>query len=485
MRFCLSRGSSLKPTCVATLIVVCAPWASASSHREAPFIAEHPRVDATDFYLFNSYEPGREEFVTVVANYQPLQDPYGGPNYFRMDPQARYEIHLDNDGDGIEDLTFRFKFNNRLRGLSLNVGAPGEQKQVPVPLTNIGGITALDDSNLNVVERVSVELLRGPVDNPTSVQPLIFGGTGTVWFPKPTDNIGAKSFGDYESYANSFIHDLMIPGETTGRLFVGQRQDPFVVNLGETFDLINLDPLGAPDAKENSLADKNVTSLILELPKSLVQGRGAGIVGGWTTASLPQTRKLDPEPDFYNPETSTPGGPFVQVSRLGMPLVNEVVIGLPDKNRFNSSRPADDAQFLDYVTHPVLPELIEALFGVAAPNAFPRADLIQVFLTGIPNLNENGSTAEMLRLNLGIPAVPREGQSNLGVLAGDLAGFPNGRRPGDDVVDAALRVVMGVLLSDAEAPAGQLPYTDGATVNAVDFADTFPYLNTPLGGSPQ
>lgn len=469
----------------AALLLPLVPLASASSHREAPFISELPRVDATDFYLFNSYEEGREDFVTVVANYQPLQDPYGGPNYFRMDPQARYDLHLDNDGDGVEDLTFRFRFVNRLRNLALPVGAPGQEKVVPVPLTNIGGITAADASNLNVVEQFSVELISGPVSNPLSVQQLFDAANNSPWFPKPTDNIGKKSFADYQSYADSHIHDVLLPGATPGRVFVGQRQDPFVVNLGETFDLINLDPVGAPDAKENSLKGKNVTSLILELPKSLVQGNGVGIVGGWTTASLPRTRVLNADPGFYDAETSPAQSPLAQVSRLGMPLVNEVVIGLPDKNRFNASVPADDAQFLDYVTHPTLPELIEALFGVTAPNAFPRADLIQVFLTGIPGLNENGSTAEMLRLNMGIAAVPRDQQLNLGVLAGDLAGFPNGRRPGDDVVDAALRVVMGVLLPDVDAPSGQLPYTDGATVNATDFQDKFPYLNTPFGGSPQ
>jgi hypothetical protein len=263
---------------------------------------------------------------------------------------------------------------------------------------------------------------------------------------------------------------------------VGQRQDPFVVNLGETFDLFNLDPLGPPDAKQSSLAYKNITSLILEIPKSFLRD-SSPVIGGWTTAALPEITQLPANPTYTQPEIVTP--PTRQVSRLGMPLVNEVVIGLKDKNLFNSSKPKDDAQFLDYVTNPTLPELIQALFPVTAPNLFPRTDLIQVFLTGIPGLNDNGATSEMLRLNMDIPPVKAASQQNLGVLAGDNAGFPNGRRPGDDVVDAALRVVMGVLLDPAVAPSGQLPYTDGATVKATDFQKVFPYLNTPIAGSPQ
>jgi hypothetical protein len=207
------------------------------------------------------------------------------------------------------------------------------------------------------------------------------------------------------------------------------------------------------------------------------------VVGGWTSASLPKVRQLSAQPTYAEPEQTSPE--LQQVSRLGMPLVNEVVIGLPDKDRFNASHPRDDAQFADYVTHPTLPALLEALFGVSAPTLFPRSDLIQVFLTGVPGLNQNGSVAEMLRLNLDTPATRRSLQKNLGVLAGDNGGFPNGRRPGDDVVDAALRVVMGVLLDASVAPSGQLPYTDGATVSAMDFSAAFPYLLDPLPGSPQ
>jgi len=174
----------------------------------------------------------------------------------------------------------------------------------------------------------------------------------------------------------------------------------------------------------------------------------------------------------------------VQVSRLSAPLVNELVIGLKDKDLFNSSHPTGDGQFLTYVTNPTLPELLEILFGVTAPNLFPRTDLVAAFLTGLPGLNENGSVGEMLRLNTAIPAVPAASQSRLGALGGDLAGFPNGRRPGDDVVDIELRVAMGALLSPTDAPSGQLPYTDGAFLDASAFDGSFPFLRDPLPGSP-
>ena len=267
------------------------------------------------------------------------------------------------------------------------------------------------------------------------------------------------------------MYNVNIPGcATPGRLFVGQRKDPFVVNLGETFDLINLsNPLGPVDGEKDSLVDKNVTALILEVPKACLTNTSP-IIGAWTTASHFQ------------------GTNIVQVSRLGQPLVNEVVIGLKDKDTFNSSEPKDDAQFANYVTNPTLPALIQILFGgagVVAPTNFPRTDLITVFLTGVPGLNKTTpALAEVLRLNTSTPTLPAASQNQLGVIGGDVAGFPNGRRPGDDVVDIALRAVMGVLLSTNDAPSGQLPFTDGALVRANMFQSVFPYINPPLAGSP-
>jgi len=448
-----------------------------SSHREAPAITESPKVDATDFYMFTSYEPGRSDYVTLVANYIPLQDPYGGPNYFTMDPQARYEIRIDNNGDAQSDITFRFQFTNTLRDIALPIGPAGNQKTVSVPLRNVAPITAANDGGLNEVESYTVDLVQNGV-----ATRLADATSGETSFRKPYDNIGSKTFPDYASYAAAHVYTLALPGGETARMFVGQRKDPFVVNLGETFDLVNFNPLGPVNGRADTLADANVTSLILEVPKSFLVRAGQPVIGGWTTASLPKNRRLKGLPTFAAPTLEF--GEFVQVSRLSSPLVNELVIGLKDKDRFNASRPQDDAQFADYVTNPTLPALLEALFGVTAPTLFPRADLVQVFVTGVPGLNENGAFGEMIRLNTQIAPTPMALQSNLGVLGGDLAGYPNGRRPGDDVVDMSLRVVMGALLDPSVAPAGQLAYTDGAYVDATYFDDAFPYLRTPLSGAP-
>lgn len=451
----------------------------ASSHREAPLITHTPKLDCADFYIFNSYESGRSDYVTLIANYVPLQDAYGGPNYFTLDSNALYEIHIDNNADSVEDLTFQFKFSNNAKNIPLPIGPEGNRRMNAVPVIAVGQIGAGNTAALNVVENYTVNLIRGP-RRTGAAQPVTNAKDNSPTFTKPVDNIGNKTIPDYEAYANSYMYEVNIPGcAIPGRVFVGQRKDPFVVNLGETFDLINIStsPLGPPDANRDSLYYKNVTSIILEVPKAcLVSGPDKPIVGAWSTCSIP---------------TGIAGivlGPLQQVSRLGMPLVNEVVIGLKDKDKFNASEPKDDlANFVDYVTHPTLPAIIELLYGFAgvkAPTAFPRADLVAAFATGVAGLNANGSVSEMVRLNTSIPAKPAAQQLPLAVLAGDTAGFPNGRRPGDDVVDIALRVAMGVLLPEKDAPSGKLPFTDGAYIDAKMFLDKFPYINGPLRGSP-
>jgi hypothetical protein len=470
--------------------------AHASSHREAPAITEMPKVDGTDFYMFMSYEAGRADYVTLIANYVPLQDAYGGPNYFSMDPEALYEIHLDNNGDAREDLTFQFRFRNELRDTRLTVGG----KQVGIPLINSGAIGAGNTAALNVVESYTVDVVRGHRRSGRHAR-LSNADTGAEVFAKPVDNIGAKSIPDYASYAASHVYNVTIPGcGIPGKLFVGQRKEPFVVNLGEIFDLINTNPLGPVNGEANTIADKNITSLELEVHKSCLTSANEPVIGAWTSASLRQARLLRVLPDFAQP--SKEGGAWTQVSRLGMPLVNEVVIGLKDKNRFNASKPQDDGQFADYVTNPTFPALIELLFPSApAPTNFPRGDLVAAFLTGVHGINQPAGVkpSEMLRLNTAIAPVPKGAQHNLGVLGLDVAGFPNGRRPGDDVVDIELRVAMGVLCTldlpalnipgqfgcvAAQAPAGSAPVTDGAYVSDADFDATFPYLKTPLPGSP-
>ncbi len=467
-----------KSSALVALAATVGATALASSHREAPLITATPKIDASDFYLFNSYETGRSNHVTVVANYLPLQDAYGGPNYFQLDTNALYEIHVDNSGDGIEDLTFQFRFQNTPRAFALPVGPEGNRRTNSVPVLAVGPITAADQSALLVDQTYTVSLIQGPRRSGTAT-PLMHSG-GAV-FTKPQDNVGEKTFPDYDAYAAAYVYEIALPGTTNkAKLFVGQKKDPFVVNLGETFDLVNIStsPLGPVDANKDSLRYKNVTALILELPKDFLRGSGekGGIIGAWTTASVVRD------------------GATNQFSRLGMPLVNEVVIGVKDKDKFNASEPKDDlANFADYVTHPTLPAIIELLYGSAgavAPTLFPRTDLVAAFVTGVDGLNANGAAAEMVRLNMDIPAVASGAQNNLGVIAGDNAGFPNGRRPGDDVVDIALRVAMGKLIklglfgTPEQAPAGDAPFTDGATVNASMFLDRFPYLNPPIPGSP-
>jgi hypothetical protein len=475
----------------------------ASSHREAPAITKTPKVDGTDFYMFRSYQPGREHYVTLIANYLPLQDVYGGPNFFQLDDDALYDIHIDNDGDANEDLTFQFRFENLVRNLSLEIG----DKTVAIPLINGGrvGPDPGDNGALNVVERYSLTMIRG--DRRSGRRFAVNNAsTGERLFMKPVDRIGDKTARDdrnplesvppndsYNTYADRHVFDIDIPGcDGGGRVFAGQRREGFVVNLAETFDLINLNPVGPPDGETNDLARKNITSLALEIPVSCLTSGNEPVIGAWTTASIRKPGdkgKSDPRKDF------------IQVSRLGHPLVNEVVIGYKDKNRFNLSEPRHDAQFATYVTNPTLPALIQGLFNVQAP-ALPRMDLVQVFLTGVPGVTEPAhvTASEMLRLNTSIAPTAAANQSPLGVLGGDLAGFPNGRRPGDDVVDISLRAVMGVLLPESQAPAGKLPYTDGAFINATVayspdgtvtndprlqlFRPAFPYLEVPLSGSP-
>jgi Domain of unknown function (DUF4331) len=454
-----------------------------SSHREAPGITKSPKVDGTDFYMFRSYEAGRSDYITLLANYVPLQDVYGGPNFFTMDPDALYEIHVDNDGDAREDITFQFRFNNTYKNLTVPVG----DQNVAVPLINIGGIGPgrTDTQNLNVIETYSVSVVRGDHWRGHRL-PITNAATGSPTFRKPVDRIGDKSLADYAQYANNHIYDVTIPGCGAGRLFVGQRREGFVVNLAEAFDLINLNPVGPVDGEANVLADKNITTLALEVPTSCLVSGNDPVIGGWTTASV-----KDKDWDWDKSR-------FDQVSRLGSPLVNELVIGIKDKDHFNGSEPKNDSQFATYVTNPTLPVLIQALFTVPAPDT-PRSDLVQAFLTGVPMLNQpqKVTPAEMLRLNTSIAPVSPESQNPLGVIGGDFAGFPNGRRPGDDVVDVALRAVEGILLPSHPALIEGL--TDGAFVNATIayspdgtisgdsafrlFRDTFPYLQTPLSGS--
>ena len=514
--------------------------AGAASHREAPGIAGMPRVDGTDFYMFNSYEPGRGQFVTLIANYIPIQAPYGGPNYFTMDNDAIYEIHIDKDGDAVEDLTLQFDFSTKLlngTGFELAIGPVGNTVDVAIPLRNYGGIVNKGDATISEAEFYTVTAIDG--DRRSGKRTKVKGPNADGTFTKPIDNIGNKSIPDYPAYANQHIYKLKLACGT-GKVFVGQRAEAFAVNLGAVFDLVNLVPIQGLDnplwpqynvgagafpggimqdrANDDLVGKANVTSIAVELPRSCLTNKGNGVIGGWTTASLPQAQLRDPLPS-YN-VTSVTGDAYVQVSRLGAPLVNEVVIGLKDKDLFNAVEPTQDGAVATYVTNPTFPALLDILFRDAvgsdtniAPSNFPRNDLVTAFLTGFPGVNQQSiiTASEMLRLNTAIPATLAENQNTFGVVAEDLAGFPNGRRPGDDTVDIALRVVMGALCKDLplgaelgvagavedtpsdfvnlglcdpdDAPVGAAAFTDGAPFNASELRTSFPYLTAPLPGA--
>jgi hypothetical protein len=483
----------------------------ASSHREAPFITTVPKVDGTDFYMFRSYETGRADYVTLLANYQPLQAPYGGPNYFKMDPNALYEIHVDNNGDAREDITFQFRFQNKFNAIKLPIG----DKNVAIALTQAGQVTAPNSPALNVNEMFTVDVVRG--DRRSGQRASVTNAAGgSKTFDKPVDNIGTKTIPDYAAYADRHIYNVNIPGcSMPGKVFVGQRKEPFAVNLGTIFDLVNApvslitDPTQI-NAAPNIIDDANITTLALEVHKSCLTQGNEPVIGGWTTASLRQAQLLDPTPRSGHQTTALVGGAWTQVSRLSMPLVNEVVIGLPDKDRFNGSKPKDDGQFADYVTNPTFPALLEIALNLpgTAPRNLPRTDLVTTFLTGIPGLNKpaNVVPSEMLRLNTSIAPVPFTQQNRLGVvgniLAGgsDFAGYPNGRRPKDDVVDISLVAVMGGLCvangdnnalglgADCKPAAVPLGTTAFKLHDAVDQAQIpllskFPYLFTPTPGA--
>jgi len=349
------------------------------------------------------------------------------------------------------------------------------------------------------VEYYQLGVIPGTRDNYANIRQVLNQDTGATRFRKPFDNAGPKSIPYYDAYSSQFIYNISIPQcSKPGKVFVGQRRDPFAVNLGGIFDLIDFVPIAGPafpggiisSRRNNELKRKAVTEISLEVPISCFAGK-SGIIGAWTAV-----RTLSHD----NNDNHIPGD---QTNRLGNPLVNELVIGLPDKDRFNTQQPKDDVQFADYVTNPTLPVLVNALFLGAVnkvtglnlthlnPTNYPRTDLVAAALTGFPGVNQpaNVVPGDMLRLNTQTPVTPRLQQKSLGIIGGDNAGYPNGRRPGDDVVDILLRVMMGRLCHPPfsafnycrpqDAPVGLQPITDGAPQNARKFSDKFPYLNSP------
>ena len=432
----------------------------ASSHREAPLISQDPLADNTDVYAFVS--PQRPDRVVLISNFIPLQFPSSGPNFWRFDDSVLYEIMVDNTGDAVEDVTYQFRFTTQTRNPDTF-------------LYNTGVVTSFDDSDLNVRQFYSLTRVLGPRRT----------GSATVLaenVPVLPAYVGTTSMPNYGLLGNGV--NFIAPYDI--RVFAGPRDEGFYVDLGATFDLLQERSLvpgrGGPI---DSLAGFNVHSLALEIPIAQLTRTGArpggqndpnATVGVWSTASRPAVT------------TRTPGGQintggFVQVSRLGNPLVNEVVIPLSTKDAFNSLEPTGDGAALGFVTNPILPPLLTALFGVQTPPT-PRNDLVTIFLTGIPGLNQIGTNprpSEMLRLNTAIPS--SRNPHRLGVLAGDFAGFPNGRRVGDDVVDIALQAMAGAtpLTPNFVRPPNNR-IGDGVERNDVEYMAEFPFLALPHAG---
>ena len=395
--------------------------------------------------------------VTFVGNWVPLIEPNSGPNFVSFDDDVTYYINIDNVGDARKHIRYEFSFTTtRQTGATF--------------LYNVGQVTSLGDPDLNV--RQTYTLTRIDVVGGVE-QPTVLG----VGLPVAPWNVGPASMPDYAALAQQAVQPL--PGG--GKVFVGPRDDPFFVDLASRFDLLTIrKPPGNRGKGVDGVGGYNVMSIVLQVPQDRLTRDGAApnatannhIIGIWDTAERRMTRTLSAD------GTVTHSGPKVQVSRLGMPLVNEVVIPLQDKDKFNGSEPVNDlANFAGYVVDPELARLLNLLYGITIPPA-PRADIVAVFATGVAGLNQPASVTpgEMLRLNMTIP--PAGEPKRLGVLAGDVAGFPNGRRLADDVVDIELRVVAGVLVAGFDiAPNNQLG--DGIDTNDRPFLPYFPYVAPP------
>ena len=436
--------------------------AGASSHREAPLISDDPTADSTDLYAFVS--PDAADTVTIVANYIPFEDPAGGPNYYKLDPTASYEIKVDNNGDGEEDVTYEFRFKT-------TVGNPNTF------LYNTGPVTSATDPDLNVKQTYTVTRITGKGKG----RKTVLGSD----IPVTPANVGPRSNPSYDAYDG--VKDL---GDGR-KVFVGPRDDPFFVDLGSIFDLGGLRPFNpfhliplAAAAGVDGVRNYNVHTLALQVPKTdLVKAPNVdGTIGIYTSASRPKMRI------FRNNGTIDADGPMVQVSRLGNPLVNEVIIPIGKKDLWNASDPKDDKDFTGYYTTPELTGLVNLLYPPLpdAPTS-GRGDLVAVLLTGIPGLNFTGDRkADLLRLNTAIP--PTASPDKLGALAGDFQGFPNGRRLADDVTDIELRAVAcgyGPILEGALGLCNLAPNNivgDGVDTNEQAFLEHFPYVAAPNQG---
>jgi Domain of unknown function (DUF4331) len=452
---------------VTAATAIAASLALSSSHREAPNIMLDPSADNTDVYAWTAKDANHA--ITVASDWIPGQVPANGPNFFRFDDRAKYYIQFDNTGDGVADVKYLFKFNTRVRNPnSFLYAGPGTM--------------GFGDPGLNVIQRYNVTRLRYKHGK------LKARHVVAEHLPVAPPNIGPKTFPDYDNFVDAATRHL--PGG--GKIFVGQRDDPFYVDLGATFDAINVrEGTGNEGEGKDDLSGYAISSTVLQLPEELVTKNGepvAGpnannaVVGVWSTTERRQLEATDA--DYGTGSPSQVGGhpnKWVQVSRLGNPLVNEVVIPLGKKDQFNRTTPDRDAALYGkYVVKPELAAVLNALFNIGAPED-NRADIVQAVLQGIPGLNQHPGVkgppaVDTIKLNLGTP--PAMTEDRFGVIGGDTAGYPNGRRLGDDVVDIDLQVVAGFLAD----PANKVPLGDGVDQNDKPFLSAFPYLAGPTSG---
>ncbi|HEX9989814.1 MAG TPA: DUF4331 domain-containing protein [Chloroflexia bacterium] len=434
---------------------------SASSHREAPLISNDPIADGTDLYAFVS--PDKPDTVTIITGWYPFEEPVGGPNYYMFGDDVLYEIYVDNVGDAEAHVTYQFRFKTTV----------GNGNTF---LYNTGPVESINSANLNIKQTYSVT--------------RIVNGQATEVakdLAVPPVNVGAKSTPNYEALSNAGIHDMA----GGGKVFAGQTDDPFFVDLN-VFDLLTIRKLpGNMGGGIDGLKGYNLQTIAIQVPKSELALGGkaptaatdpSAVIGVWTGASRQATRVLSPN------GTMKSSGDYVLVSRLGAPLVNEVVVPLAAKDLWNSSYPRDDAQFLGGVTDPELARLFKAIYNIQVPPT-PRDDLVAIFLTGIPGATQPPTStlkpSEELRLNMAVP--PSANPNPLGVVGGDLAGYPNGRRLADDVTDISLKAVAGAAYPlfhpdfKPDPLAAQLG--DGVDANDVPFRSSFPYVAVAHDGT--
>ena len=444
---------------------------NASSHREAPLISQDPVADATDLFSFVS--PERPDTVTFISNWIPYENPAAGPNWFRFGDDVLYEIHLDNVGDAQDHISFQFRFKT----LIVNPNTF---------LHNTSTVGATMDKEYNLRQYMYVTRLDAPSDGscknkalancPTAVRTEIARDMDVA-----PANVGPASFPVYPLTAAKTVHDL---GNGI-KAFAGPRSDPFFADIGSLFDLLTIRKLpGNAGGGINSFQGYNVHTIALQIPINQItknQTRptdpkdGAAVIGSWITSSRHTTTVLG---DLKSPVAN---GDWVQIERLGMPLVNEIVVPLGVKDTFNNLKPWQDGAALPIVQDPEPARLLTALYKLKVPPA-PRADIVTVFLTGVPGLNQppNVVGSEQLRLNVAIP--PSATPSSLGVLGKDLAGFPNGRRIGDDVIDIELRVVAGILVDPTISPNNVLGDGVDQPARVGELMPMFPYLVLPYSG---